>query len=202
VTTAAYVHPWTRPQTARPQPAGVRRFSGPLREPNAWTVGVVLATSVVLIARHPIARALGTEPTPAVASVSAALPVRPAAGAHLPSLTLPVLAAPTHPPRDPFRALITTGGKVLAPVEGGAVKSSTPTPTPTPVLTPGSCTGLTHRVVAGDTLWSLAARAVRSSGTARVTLAWHRLYADNRAVVGADPGMLRVGESLCVPQSL
>ena len=105
---------------------------------------------------------------------------------------------PTHAPRDPFRALITAGGKVLAPAEVGA----TPVTTTTHAPAARSCSGTLHRVVAGDTLWTLAARAVRSSASDRVTVAWHRLYDANRAVVGADPSALRVGVALCVPQSL
>jgi nucleoid-associated protein YgaU len=59
-----------------------------------------------------------------------------------------------------------------------------------------------HRVTAGDTLWTIAARAVHGHGAAGVTFAWHRLYDANRAAIGADPALLHVGTSLCVPASL
>lgn len=201
VTTAVSAHPWARPHSATARPDGLSRLVGTLHEPNAWTVGVLLATGVVLMARHPIARALGTE-TPVAPVVATEAPAQPHSVSQAPSLALPVVAAPTHAPRDPFRALVGSGGKVLAPAEpstGNHATSATVTPV---AATPTSCAGSTHRVVAGDTLWTLAARAVRSSDTDRVTFAWHRLYADNRAVIGSDPAVLHVGDTLCVPQSL
>lgn len=202
VTAAAYAHPWARTQTTSAKPTARRRIVGTLYEPNAWTVGVVLATGVVLIARHPIARALGTE-TPAHPLVTTEAPARPHPVPHAPSLALSAVAVPTHAPRDPFRALMTSSGQVLAPVEGAAAPPKTTRPAvaaPTPAST--SCTGTSHRVVAGDTLWTLAARAVRTSDTDRVTLAWHRLYAANRAAIGPNPAVLQVGTALCLPTSL
>ena len=212
MTTAVSAHPWARPQAAKAKPDGLRRTVGTLHEPNTWTVGLVLATGIVLIARHPIARALGTE-VPAAPVVATEAPARPHTAIPVPTLALPTVAVPTHAPRDPFRALVTASGKVLAPVDH--VTTSRPAappvappvgpataPSAAPTVSAASCSGNIHRVVAGDTLWSLAARAVRSSDTDRVTLAWHRLYADNRAVVGADPAVLRVGAALCMPQSL
>src|SRR3954452_113612 len=201
-TAHTWAHPWARPQSATARPDGWLRVVGSLNEPNVWTVGVVLATGVVLIARHPIARALGTE-TPAHPLVTAAAPARPHPVPHASSLALSAVAVPTHAPRDPFRALMTSAGQVLAPVEAAAAAPPTTrnaAPTPTPAST--SCTGRSHRVAAGDTLWTLAARAVRSSDTARVTVAWHRLYAANRAAVGPDPSVMQVGTTLCVPTSL
>jgi nucleoid-associated protein YgaU len=177
-------------------------------EPNTWTVGLLLATGVVLIARHPIAHALGTEvDTAPLDSVTTSTPAtHPAVGSGAPALSLPVAAVPTHAPRDPFRALVTEGGKVLAP---GVAKAEAPAAVPAPsspavhhpTSTP-TCSGTTYRVVAGDTLWTLAARAVKSADGKRVTVAWHRLYDANRATLGSDPSLLRVGESLCMPQSL
>ena len=190
-------------------PPAVRRATGSLHEPNAWTVGILLATGVVLLARHPIARLLGTEVDSSRVSTVATVPAPSRVQSHAPSLSLPVAAVPTHAPRDPFRALVTAGGKVLAPV--AAVASPTTTapasvasapPASVPLSATSTCTGTTHRVRAGDTLWSIAGRAVHSSDSDRVTLAWHRIYAANRGALGADPGLLRVGESVCVPASV
>ena len=214
--TALAAQPWARSRAAvAPAPsAGWVRVTGTLHEPNTWTVGIVLVTGLVLLARHPIAHLLGTEvdatPTPIVATT----PVHsPAAMAPAPSLAL-TAPVPTHAPRDPFRALVGASGKVFAapaavaaapavataaPAATAAAPVAVASPPPAPSV---SCTGTTHRVVAGDTLWTIAARAVRSNDSQRVTLAWHRVYAANRATLGSNPGLLQVGESLCVPRSV
>jgi hypothetical protein len=73
-------------------------------------------------------------------------------------------------------------------------------PAPRPIRRP---LPRTVRVRPGDCLWSLAARdlAARRSGPrpADIAVAWHRWYADNRPVIGPDPGLLHPGEVLRVP---
>ena len=219
VTAVAVAHPWARP-TAAVAPAPSRsllRVTGTLHEPNTWTVGVLLATGLVLLARHPIAHLLGTEVDSAPTPVVATAPVQ----SHLAVRSVPSLAlsapVPTHAPRDPFRALVSASGKVLAakpavPAAGeaaSAVAVPAPVAPPATAVTPAApavvsptCTGTTHRVVAGDTLWTIAARAVRSNDSNRVTLAWHRIYSANRDSLGSNPSLLKVGASLCVPQSI
>lgn len=213
VTAVSYAHPWAPPRAAVAPAAltGMRRVVGTLHEPNAWTVGILLATGVVVIARHPIAQALGTEVSarPLAPAVASSQPHHLASTGSL-SVPLPVLAAPTHAPRDPFRALVSNAGKLLEPQAASASRAAaapaapaaSPASPSTPPAAAGTCAGTTHRVVAGDTLWTLAARAVRSADTGRVTLAWHRLYDANRSTVGADPALLRVGSTLCLPSSI
>ena len=217
MTAVSYAHAWAPPRAAvaPAAPTGMRRLAGTLHEPNAWTVGVLLATGIVVIARHPIAQALGTEVSarPLAPAVTTSAPRHLATAGSL-SVPLPELAAPTHAPRDPFRALVTTAGKLLTPevmapatAAASAAVPATPAaaataPAAAPTTAAGTCTGTSHRVVAGDTLWTLAARAVRSADTNRVTLAWHRLYDANRTTVGADPSLLRVGATLCLPSSI
>lgn len=206
-------HPWARPNAAvAPAPsASLLRVTGSLHEPNTWTVGILLATGLVLLARHPLAHLLGTEvdstPTPVVAT-SPAQPHVAAPSAPSLALSAPV---PTHAPRDPFRALVSAGGKVLAEKPTTAAPAAAPAAATAPAtaVTPAApatvsptCTGTTHRVVAGDTLWTIAARAVRSNDSDRVTLAWHRIYAANRDGLGSNPSLLKVGASLCVPNSI
>jgi len=163
------------------------RGAAALHDPTAWTVGIIVVTGLALLARHPIARALGTEvvttSSRVVASTPAVAPAVPTGGAA--ALSLPLASVPTHAPVDPFRALVSAGRNVL----------SQP-----PVAS--SCAGTTHRVVTGDTLWTIAARDLDSSDRGRVTAAWHRLYDANRAAIGADPSMLEVGATLCVPASV
>ena len=216
--TAVAAHPWAGSRAAvapASSSAGLLKVTGTLHEPNTWTVGVLLVTGLVLLARHPIAHLLGTEADPAPLPTVATSPVQPhSATASAPSLALAV-PVPTHAPRDPFRALVSAGGKVLAapaaPVPAAArpavpaapaapaapVRAVVPATSPT-----ATCTGTTHRVVAGDTLWTIAARAVRTNDSSRVTIAWHRIYAANRDTLGSNPSLLQVGESLCVPGSV
>jgi nucleoid-associated protein YgaU len=182
----------------------MRRVLGTLHEPNALTVALLLATGIVVIARHPIARALGTEVDTPVAGVTPAAAPPAAHSAQLPALALPVPVV-THAAVDPFRALISESGTLLAPSVAVAAPGATApaahavVPTVSPAST---CTGTPHRIVAGDSLWTLAARAVHSSNNARVTVAWHRIYSANRSVLGPNPALIRVGEALCVPGNI
>ena len=170
-------------------------------EPEPWTVAIVLATTVVIAARHPLARMIGTEA--ADTGNLTAISVTSTA----PPLTTPEIAAPvpltpyrTHAPRDPFR-----------PLADHHVKAAHPARTTTPAtpahrrVTGGStkqgaknCAGGEHQVVAGDTLWSVAARAVHSTDPSKVQVAWRRIYDANRGSIGADPSLLRVGTTLCL----
>lgn len=55
-------------------------------------------------------------------------------------------------------------------------------------------------VLRGDSLWAIAARHLPTgSSAARIDAAWRRVYALNRAVVGADPDTLQPGQILHVP---
>lgn len=207
-----------RPKAVAPARAvtPLRRIAGTFHEPNAWTVSLLLATGLVIIARHPLAHLLGTEvdtTTPAVtvqapAAVVGSAAVTPA----VPSLSAAV-AVPTHAPVDPFRPLVSMAGKLLAQAPLATSAPATPRhPATTGVkdaataagvtTTTTSCAGAVHRVVSGDSLWTLAARATRSTDTGRVTLAWHRLYAANRTTLGSNPSLLRVGEQICVPTNI
>ena len=54
----------------------------------------------------------------------------------------------------------------------------------------------------GDSLWALAAaRLPRSAGPAEVDRAWRAVYAANRAEIGADPGLIRPGQRLHLPET-
>lgn len=181
---------------------------------------MLLATGLIIIARHPIAHLLGTE-VDATATTSVAAPAAVTGSVAL-TPSVPALSAgiavPTHAPVDPFRPLVTSTGKLLAPAP--LVTSAKPSghttttgvkdaataagaaPTTIGPTTTSACAGAVHRVVSGDSLWTLAARAVRSSDSGRVTLAWHQLYAANRATLGSNPSLLQVGQQVCIPTKL
>lgn len=193
--------------------AALRRVTGTWSQPQGWTVALLLATGVVVIARHPLAKMIGTEadPAPVVPAVVATAPPAVTGTGPSAAAAAAVPAAPTHAPRDPFRALVSAGAGVLAPPAAAAAAPAAEAPASTasprhasapPAPVTASCTGTTHRVVPGDTLWALAARAVKSADTGTVTVAWHRIYSANRTQVGPDPSLLPVGATLCIPASL
>jgi nucleoid-associated protein YgaU len=52
----------------------------------------------------------------------------------------------------------------------------------------------------GDSLWRIAARALpRDTAPAVVERSWHRWYAANRGVIGADPNLIQPGQQLTPP---
>lgn len=56
-------------------------------------------------------------------------------------------------------------------------------------------------VRAGDSLWRIASEEIGQRATdAQVTTAWRRIYDANRAVIGGDPGLIRPGQKLSLPQ--
>ena len=209
-----------RPRAVAPAPGPtlLRRVVGTFHEPNAWTVSLLLATGLVIIARHPLAHLVGTEVDTPASGVSVQAPAAVTGSAALapsvPSLSAGV-AVPTHAPIDPFRPLVSLSGALLKPAPlATAGTTAHPATTgvkdaataagagPTTIGPTTTCAGAVHRVVPGDTLWTLAARATKSTDSGRVTLAWHQLYAANRATLGSDPSLLQVGVQLCIPTKL
>jgi len=57
-----------------------------------------------------------------------------------------------------------------------------------------------HTVVAGDTLWDIAARTLRTDDLRRIARYWPRLHRTNRAVIGRDPNLLLPGQVLRLPR--
>jgi len=89
-----------------------------------------------------------------------------------------------------------------------------PAPTTRPHLTPPPATaalvtsparrggGPREEIVvrAGDSLWTLTARRLGpGASAAEVAATWPRLYAANRGVIGADPGLIHPGQRLVPP---
>ncbi len=56
-----------------------------------------------------------------------------------------------------------------------------------------------YRVVAGDSLWAIAARHLGDDDPVRVDRYWRAIYAANRAVVGDDPDLIHPGQLLVLP---
>ncbi|MBF5081409.1 LysM peptidoglycan-binding domain-containing protein [Quadrisphaera sp. INWT6] len=124
------------------------------------------------------AAALGGVTGPALAAPAAAPPAATAAAAAEVPLTWPASPAPTPSASTPL------------------------SPTPTgPASAGGAPRGPREVVVAsGDTLWGVAARSLPPGATAaEVAQTWPRWYRANRAVIGADPDLLRPGQRLLAP---
>jgi nucleoid-associated protein YgaU len=119
-----------------------------------------------------------------VGATSAGVLLAPAAahGAYgpLPPPSVPssdAPAAPLPPPQLPLSGTVTSsGGAAQARSDQSVV------------------------VVAGDSLWRVAARSLGPEASAAAVAAqWPRWYAANRAVIGDDPGLIRPGQVLHAP---
>ncbi|MFG2563374.1 transglycosylase SLT domain-containing protein [Streptomyces sp. NPDC048496] len=101
---------------------------------------------------------------------------------------------------------VSTGGAALAlPMIGATVASAAPAQPVTaavskavaPAAAPANPTAVraatpsVYSVIAGDTLYKIALSHSVSGG-------WQQLYKDNRAVIGADPGVLHAGQKLTI----
>lgn len=165
-----------------------------LRSPNLLS-GVVLAgLVVVVVGQHPIARVIGTEvavPRTQVAATDVALTAPPAVRG--PAVAAPVpIAVPTHAPRDPFRPLASAAAPSVA------VAPSAPAATAPPATTPVAVARADRYVVqAGDSLWGIAQKLLGTSATMASTQRLvEQIYTRNADVIGADPSLLHVGQTL------
>ena len=58
-------------------------------------------------------------------------------------------------------------------------------------------------VAPGDSLWSVAARLLPATASdVEVAALWRRIYAANRVLIGEDPGLIRPGQRLVVPEAV
>ena len=92
------------------------------------------------------------------------------------------------PDRSTTYTLVATGpgGRAEATARV-TVNIPPPPPPPTP-----TCIAM-YTVVSGDTLWGIAERFYGSGA------AWPKIFDANRAVIGGDPNLIRVGQVLCIP---
>ena len=59
-----------------------------------------------------------------------------------------------------------------------------------------------HTVRPGKSLWSITADLLHTTDRGAIASAWPTLWAANRVVVGRDPGLIRPGTVLQVPEAL
>ena len=133
--------------------------------------------------------ALAVGPAGAALAGPAAAPVQVSIEQALDPVPAPIVAAaePTFPDLDrPLTA-------VSVPDLSQGPTNVAPSPAPAAAR---------HTVVAGDTLWDLAAAAAPPGASPIViTALWQQWYATNRAAIGSDPSLLLPGELLSLPGS-
>ncbi|MFF6781832.1 transglycosylase SLT domain-containing protein [Streptomyces sp. NPDC012510] len=102
------------------------------------------------------------------------------------ALTRGVIAAGTGGAALALPLTVATTANAAAPTQAATAPQSAPQSAPA-----AAAKSVTHTVVSGDTLSSIARKHGTSGG-------WQRLYKDNRAAVGDDPGLIRPGLKLKV----
>ena len=135
--------------------------------------------------------------TPDAVVESEAQPAESADAAPQTAPASPVLAAPSAPPTAPS---VATQPVPAQPVPTQPVPTQ---PVPVPAASTHTTAPTAYVVERGDSLWSITAQLLgEDASTAQVAEAWPQLYALNREVVGANPGLIFAGQSLSVPESL
>lgn len=175
----------------------------------AWALTAYLALGVGLVllghlpgllGRVAVAVAARTVPVPVRRTVEAVL----GAGLVLSSVVASPAAATPH-----TAPITTTTANLDWPVTATApatAPATTPAGAPAGAVAAVSPPGATHVVRPGDTLWDLAAQALRApSGAApsdvAVAAAWPSWWEANRDAIGDDPHLLRPGTPLIAPPS-
>lgn len=94
------------------------------------------------------------------------------------------------------------------PVSSARVPGGEGEPPPAPTTYPTTSTDhdtgrvqIDHVVVRpGDSLWAIAAAGLpEDSGDVTIDRAWRQIYELNRAAIGADPDLIRPGQTLAIP---
>jgi LysM repeat protein len=159
------------------------RIAPPLvRRVTAVLLGTTLAATGT-----PLAHAAEPAPAPATVQVVVAPAPDPAFGvtvrasvAEAPAARRDIPPTPAPAPDPAF------GASDLGPLGPAPETTSSP---------PGTVT-----VALGDSLWAIAARHLGSGATRRqIAHEWPRWYAANRAVIGPNPNLIRVGQALTAP---
>lgn len=144
-----------------------------------------------------------TRVVPLTAEVSMDWPVT-RHGASAPAPGVDPTAAPAAAPAAPVDTVpvAPTGPSTLVPRASDQDPSSPPGP---PSVRLAGTTGDPVVVQPGDSLWALATHELRAQGitptTAAVAARWPVWWSANRAVIGADPDLLRPGTALTPPSS-
>ena len=182
--------------------AGLAARVGPrvLRASARWLAGVALVTGPLI--SGPAMAAGSGHPQPNLdRPVAATATVTPADPAEGPATEVATPSAVTGYPTGAALDLDRPVSTYLPPVPSAPVKIATPDGLALLAGTPRHDIDDDGYVVRrGDALWDVAARHLGPTATAAdIAREWPRWYAANRAVIGADPSLLRPGEVLYAP---
>ena len=145
---------------------------------------------------------------PGGAASDGAAPEGAASGGTAPPGGLPSGAAPSSPTAPgpqgaPPGAPGYPGapGSQGSPAPGAEEEATAPAPAGTGASHGTRATG-SHTVRPGESLWSITADLLHTTDRGAIASAWPTLWAANRVVVGRDPGLIRPGTVLQVPEAL
>ncbi len=184
---------------------------GPLGRMSAWCASRMLpgllvrlvagAAGVTVVIAPAAAGAITTPPGGGSAPASVSAPEWPTATLTPPALprTTATAAPPSSQPPSPQAPSSQPPSSEPPPITQPS--SSNPPARPAPPGPPAA-TGqpASVTVIAGDSLWSIAARRLEpGASAARIEAAWKRWYATNSKAIGADPGLIRPGLVLTEP---
>ena len=115
----------------------------------------------------------------------------------------PTTVAPTTPvavsgPQQPVTQPTPT---VAAPTTATADTAVAPASTPSEADSTDNADSSTVTVLAGDSLWSIAAEHLGSASPTDVAARWPRWYAANRDAIGDDPDLIHPGQVLVAPSA-
>ena len=145
---------------------------------------------------------------PGGAASDGAAPEGAASGGTAPPGGLPSGAAPSSPTAPgpqgaPPGAPGYPGapGSQGSPAPGAEEEATASAPAGTGASHGTRATG-SHTVRPGESLWSITADLLHTTDRGAIASAWPTLWAANRVVVGRDPGLIRPGTVLQVPEAL
>jgi hypothetical protein len=146
---------------------------------------------------------LGVLLAPVAAGAAGASPSTPGASSAAGSTPAPPIPTPTWPADPP--ALPTPGWPTSTPTTepGGPPQTgAVPRPAARPPQSARPAKAGDVLVRPGDSLWTIASAQLGRDGVpAQVAAAWPRWYTANRAVIGADPDLIKPGQRLAPPAS-
>jgi resuscitation-promoting factor RpfA len=159
--------------------------------------------------RRTLEAALATALAVGSAGIAVAGPVGATAAQPSPGATATTSLSPLPPVPDPIVAPAEAGipdldrPTVVLPLRAPPpVAASPPLAVPPATKTAPPAAAQSHLVVAGDTLWDVAAEALPTlTSPAEITRSWQEWYARNQSTIGANPALIHPGQLLVAPRA-